>query len=154
MSGDAYIAASYEYYYSHAWRNFGKYDKTTMHTKTKDIWLIMYKGIMLGFLIGFLAIYFVAVEINSSTTSTAEVLVFRRGHVPKSVLAAADEENVEEKSGEQDNEANEEAVNAIPAQKDIFTWRDVVYDIPVKDGTRRLLDHVSGYVKPGTLTAL
>jgi len=106
------------------------------------------------FLIGFLAIYFVAVEINSSTTSTAEVLVFRRGHVPKSVLAAADEENVEEKSGAQDSEANEEAVNAIPAQKDIFTWRDVVYEIPVKDGTRRLLDHVSGYVKPGTLTAL
>ena len=95
-----------------------------------------------------------ATEINSSTTSTAEVLVFRRGHVPASVLASTDEENGQEKGTAQDDEAGGEAVNAIPAQKDIFTWRDVVYDIPVKNGTRRLLDGVSGYVKPGTLTAL
>jgi len=101
-----------------------------------------------------LSIYFVATEINSSTTSTAEVLVFRRGHVPASVLAAADEENGEEKGAAQEGESSEEVVNAIPAQKDIFTWKDVVYDIPVKDGTRRLLDNVSGFVKPGTLTAL
>lgn len=45
-------------------------------------------------------------------------------------------------------------VDAIPPQKDIFTWRNVVYDVPVKEGTRRLLDNVSGWVKPGTLTAL
>jgi ABC-type multidrug transport system ATPase subunit len=39
-------------------------------------------------------------------------------------------------------------------QKDIFTWKDVVYDIEIKGEPRRLLDHVSGWVKPGTLTAL
>ena len=39
-------------------------------------------------------------------------------------------------------------------QKDIFTWRDITYDIEVKGEPRRLLDHVSGWVKPGTLTAL
>ena len=39
-------------------------------------------------------------------------------------------------------------------QKDIFTWRDVTYDIEIKGEPRRLLDHVSGWVKPGTLTAL
>ncbi|KAK3092221.1 hypothetical protein LTR53_019615, partial [Teratosphaeriaceae sp. CCFEE 6253] len=61
VSGDAYIQASYTYSYSHVWRNF---------------------GILLGFLIAFLVFYFVATELNSSTTSTAEVLVFRRGHVP------------------------------------------------------------------------
>ncbi|KAK4153503.1 P-loop containing nucleoside triphosphate hydrolase protein [Chaetomidium leptoderma] len=33
-------------------------------------------------------------------------------------------------------------------------WKDVVYDIDVKEGKRRLLDNVSGWVKPGTLTAL
>jgi ABC-type multidrug transport system ATPase subunit len=42
----------------------------------------------------------------------------------------------------------------IEPQRDIFTWKDVVYDIDVKEGKRRLLDHVSGWVKPGTLTAL
>jgi ABC-type multidrug transport system ATPase subunit len=45
-------------------------------------------------------------------------------------------------------------VNALSPQKDIFTWRNVVYDINIKGEPRRLLDHVSGWVKPGTLTAL
>jgi ATP-binding cassette, subfamily G (WHITE), member 2, PDR len=33
-------------------------------------------------------------------------------------------------------------------------WHDVVYDIKIKSETRRILDHVDGWVKPGTLTAL
>lgn len=36
----------------------------------------------------------------------------------------------------------------------IFHWRDLCYDIPVKGGTRRILNNVDGWVKPGTLTAL
>ncbi|KAF7183039.1 hypothetical protein CNMCM7691_002874 [Aspergillus felis] len=42
----------------------------------------------------------------------------------------------------------------MPEQRSIFTWQDLCYDIPVKGGQRRLLDHVDGWVKPGTLTAL
>lgn len=33
-------------------------------------------------------------------------------------------------------------------------WRGLNYDIPVKGGTRRPLNDVNGWVKPGTLTAL
>ena len=50
--------------------------------------------------------------------------------------------------------AKGDKVNALPPQKDIFTWRNVVYDISIKGEPRRLLDNVSGWVKPGTLTAL
>lgn len=136
VSGDDFIATNYQYYYSHVWRNF---------------------GILLAFLFFFMAIYFVAIELNSSTSNTAEVLVFRRGHVPAYLQkngkdVAADEESTsvaDAKDGAEDG-----AMNAVPAQKDVFTWRDVTYDVPVKEGTRRLLDHVAGYVKPGTLTAL
>ncbi|TKA74913.1 hypothetical protein B0A55_03757 [Friedmanniomyces simplex] len=137
VSGDAYIATSYTYYYSHVWRNF---------------------GILLGFLIGFLVIYFIATELNSSTTSTAEVLVFRRGHVPKYLQASKkggvkdEEDGSPEKAAETAEEGDE--VNAIPPQTDVFTWRDVVYDIEIKGEPRRLLDSVSGWVRPGTLTAL
>lgn len=104
--------------------------------------------------------YFVAVELNSETSSTAEVLVFRRGHVPAYMLdlakgKAKDEElGAAEKKAEAGSKEGGGDVNAIPPQTDIFTWRDVTYDIDIKDGTRRLLDNVSGYVKPGTLTAL
>lgn len=135
VNGDEYLAVSYGYYYSHVWRNF---------------------GILLAFLFGFMAMYFIAVEINSETSSTAEVLVFRKGHVPQYMQdkgKQGDEEAGTTEKGAEVGEKNED-VNAIPPQTDVFTWRDVDYDIPVKEGTRRLLDHVSGFVKPGTLTAL
>ncbi|KAK5652958.1 hypothetical protein OQA88_9437 [Cercophora sp. LCS_1] len=131
VSGDAYIAANYEYSYSHVWRNF---------------------GILIGFLIFFMALYFIAVEMNSSVASTAEALVYQRGKVPGSLLAA------ERKGGDVATEVvhEKEGVNegVIEPQKDVFTWKDVVYDIEIKGEQRRLLDHVSGWVKPGTLTAL
>ncbi|KAH9821366.1 ZEB2-regulated ABC transporter 1-like [Teratosphaeria destructans] len=135
VSGDTYIMAAYQYTYAHVWRNF---------------------GILLGFLFGFMTIYLIATELNSSTTSTAEMLVFRRGHVPAYLdperKKGQDEEaNGTEKTTEEDRNGK---VDAIPEQTDIFTWKDVVYTIPIKDEKRRLLDNVSGYVKPGTLTAL
>jgi ATP-binding cassette subfamily G (WHITE) protein 2 (SNQ2) len=38
---------------------------------------------------------------------------------------------------------------------DIFTWRNVQYNVIIKKGeTRRLLDDISGFVAHGKLTAL
>ncbi|KAK5674043.1 hypothetical protein LTS12_029644, partial [Elasticomyces elasticus] len=61
VSGDAYIQSQYTYTYAHTWRNF---------------------GILVGFWIFFLAVYLFATEMNSATSSKAEFLVFRRGHIP------------------------------------------------------------------------
>lgn len=136
VNGDSYIWANYRYTYEHVWRNF---------------------GILMAFLVGFMAIYFVACELNSSTTSTAEALVFRRGHEPAHLRrnAKSDVENVgEPMSKEMTSDNDGKGMSSIQAQTDIFTWRDVSYDIEIKGEPRRLLDHVSGWVKPGTLTAL
>jgi ABC-type glutathione transport system ATPase component len=138
VNGDAYIEAMYGYTYSHVWRNF---------------------GVLMAFLVGFMAIYFAAVELNSSVTSTAEALVFPRGDIPAHLDPKRKKTDEEETSaagtGAADVDHNASAPrNAIEPQRDIFTWKDVVYDIDVKEGKRRLLDHVSGWVKPGTLTAL
>ncbi|GAB1213678.1 hypothetical protein ATERTT37_002828 [Aspergillus terreus] len=137
VSGDAYIWASYEYTYDHVWRNF---------------------GILIAFLVGFLAIYFVATELNSSTTSTSEVLVFRRGHEPPALKnGGADDEESSSTDAPVPASSDEKAQSELPPlppQRDIFTWRDVSYDIEIKGEPRRLLDNVSGWVKPGTLTAL
>ncbi|KAI8318413.1 hypothetical protein GQ54DRAFT_266942 [Martensiomyces pterosporus] len=35
-----------------------------------------------------------------------------------------------------------------------YTWKHVNYTVPVKGGKRQLLDDISGYIKPGTMTAL
>lgn len=137
VSGDDYIAANFRYSYSHVWRNF---------------------GILIAFLVFFMAIYLAAVELNSSVASTAEALVFRRGRVPKTMEAVnkkdgGDEENTGETQLHRGQNGDGQTA-AIEPQKDIFTWKDVVYDIEIKGKERRLLDHVSGWVKPGTLTAL
>ncbi|KAH8709999.1 ABC multidrug transporter-like protein [Phaeosphaeriaceae sp. PMI808] len=135
VSGDSFIEVAYSYSWSHVWRNF---------------------GILWAFLIFFMITYFIAVEINSSTSNTAEQLVFQRGHVPaylqKGGKKLADEESNSATNANQTDGAGD--VSAIEEQKGIFTWRDVVYDIEIKGEPRRLLDHVSGFVKPGSMTAL
>lgn len=130
VNGDDFIAANYDYHYSHVWRNL---------------------GILFAFMFGFMTIYFVAVELNSSTSSTAEALVFQRGHVP-AYLKDGKKPELTEGEPVKKEETNNDV--KIPPQKDIFTWRNVVYDIHIKEEQRRLLDNVSGWVKPGTLTAL
>ncbi|KAJ5306099.1 hypothetical protein N7508_005114 [Penicillium antarcticum] len=135
VNGDRYIQLNYDYSYSHVWRNF---------------------GILIAFLVGFMLIYFVACELNSATTSTAEALVFRRGHEPPSLQNhGSDVENSKEGVvAERTTTSDDKGMGAIQPQTDVFTWRDVSYDIEIKGEPRRLLDNVSGWVKPGTLTAL
>ncbi|KAJ5566187.1 hypothetical protein N7535_007825 [Penicillium sp. DV-2018c] len=137
VNGDRYIQLNYSYSYSHVWRNF---------------------GILMAFLVGFMVIYFVACELNSSTTSKAESLVFRRGHEPASLRqgpkSGSDVEATEQIKAQPAAGSDDKGMSAIKAQTDTFTWRDVSYDIQIKGEPRRLLDNVSGWVKPGTLTAL
>ncbi|CAO2652844.1 Nn.00g022550.m01.CDS01 [Neocucurbitaria sp. VM-36] len=135
VSGDSFIEVSYQYKWSHVWRNL---------------------GILWAFLIFFMMTYFIAVEINSSTSNTAEQLVFQRGHVPAYMQKDGKRSSDEETDGATKPGEHEGAgdLSAIEEQKGVFTWRDVVYDIEIKGEPRRLLDHVSGYVKPGTMTAL
>ena len=139
VSGDDFVQAAYEYSYSHLGRNF---------------------GIIITFVLFFLAVYLVASELNSSTTSAAELLVFRRGHVPRQIHHAEKHgRSSDEESALQVNKVtaeNEQGTSpgVLPVQKGIFTWRNVVYDISIRGEQRRLLDNVSGFVKPGSLTAL
>lgn len=50
--------------------------------------------------------------------------------------------------------STEEEAKNIEKQTSIFHWKDVCFDVPIKGETRQILDHVDGWVKPGTLTAL
>ncbi|KAF2814193.1 ATP-binding cassette transporter [Mytilinidion resinicola] len=140
VSGDSWVEASYQYSYSHIWRNL---------------------GILIAFGIFFMFTYLFATEFNTSASSTADLLVFRSGHAPRGSKRR-------QRSNASDTESNRRASIAsrladdkemeefaIAPQKEVFTWRNVCYDITVKGGKqRRLLDRVSGFVSPGTLTVL
>ncbi|OJJ66373.1 hypothetical protein ASPBRDRAFT_201001 [Aspergillus brasiliensis CBS 101740] len=131
VSGDDFLSVSYGYEYSHLWRNF---------------------GILCAFLIAFLSLYLVLTEVNSLTSSTAESLVFRHGHIPAALEKSANDPKAANLGAIQGQETAEETV--MPPHQDTFMWREVCYDIEIKKEKRRLLDNVSGWVEPGTLTAL
>ncbi|PGH06745.1 hypothetical protein GX51_02186 [Blastomyces parvus] len=140
VSGDAWVESQYGYKYSHLWRNLG--------------FIFAFQGF-------FYVVYLFATQMNTSAGSSAEYLVFRRGNVPQYMLEQQDEENDKvvrpddlAVAAPQDGANGEDTTKVLPPQTDIFTWRNVVYDITIKGEPRRLLDHVSGWVRPGTLTAL
>lgn len=136
VSGDRYMAESYGYSNAHKWRNF---------------------GILLGFMIFFMACTLITSELVASARSKGEVLVFRRGHTP-ATLSKDHPDDVE--NGTRQTRRNKQTQNdggteaKMAKQTSIFHWRNVCYDVQIKTETRRILDHVDGWVKPGTLTAL
>ena len=94
-------------------------------------------------------------DMISAQKSKGEVLVYQRGAIPADMEARKDDIEtgyVSEKSGSGSRDGKEE-VN-IQRQTSIVSWKDVTYDIKIKGEERRILDHVDGWVKPGTLTAL
>ncbi|KAL4802779.1 ABC-2 type transporter-domain-containing protein [Aspergillus unguis] len=134
VSGDRFIKYNYHYYYSHVWRNY---------------------GILVAFMVFFTCLYLVATELRTGTVSQAEALLFRPGHGPRH-LRNGDVESPAEGSvvatGGPEKETGK--VIHLPKQTDVLSWKGLDYNIPVHEGTRKLLDDVNGWVKPGTLTAL
>lgn len=104
-------------------------------------------------MIFFFAVYLVATEFISSDKSKAEALVFRPGHAPVHLQTKPDAEGGAMLINRLEVTQTQDTIR-LPEQKDVFSWKAVNYNIPVKEGTRRLLDDVNGWVKPGSLTAL
>ncbi|OBZ88633.1 ABC transporter G family member 21 [Choanephora cucurbitarum] len=62
-------------------------------------------------------------------------------------------EETEESQLKQTTKHEEQDMEAV-SDGTTFSWHNINYTVPVKGGTRQLLDNVSGIVKPGHLTAL
>ncbi|KAK2751121.1 hypothetical protein FQN57_000196 [Myotisia sp. PD_48] len=150
VEGSDYIFTNYTYTRAHLWRNF---------------------GIIIAFLVLFIALTMIGAELqNSSHGSThggAAVTVFMRDQVPKSLkqeLKGSKKRSSRDlEVGEKDTTAlnspessssGEDEIKAFAKSSSIFTWQNVAYIIPYKGGEKKLLQNVSGYVKPGRLTAL
>jgi hypothetical protein len=117
-------------------------------------------GVLIAFIVILLGTYLVAAESVTAKKSKGEVLVFPRGKVPAALkglvqenVEASDQATVAEKlqaSGDQ----KPADTSIIQKQTAILHFEDVCYDIKIKKEERRILDHVDGWVKPGTLTCL
>ncbi|KAL2840520.1 ABC-2 type transporter-domain-containing protein [Aspergillus pseudoustus] len=137
VQGTEFVRSSYNYLNSHRWRNFG---------------IIIALAIFLCFC------HLVASEIVSAQRSKGEVLVFRRGKAQKA-RAKRQQDDEEKTAGPaiRSDKVSEEGprdIAGVEKQSSIFHWEDVTYDIKIKKEDRRILDHVDGWIRPGTLTAL
>ncbi|KAI5963216.1 uncharacterized protein KGF55_003008 [Candida pseudojiufengensis] len=145
--GDDYLFLSYTYKFDHVWRNL---------------------GILIGFLAFFLTITCLGTEYIKPISGGGDSLLFLRGKVPNRVVLTEEERHGQDmESGpavsqlddrecsiqEQENSVNDDNVDEFKV-KDVFIWRNVDYIIPYDGKERKLLDNVSGYCIPGTLTAL
>ncbi|KAM0791176.1 hypothetical protein ACM66B_005660 [Microbotryomycetes sp. NB124-2] len=147
--GADYLQAVYGYTYANAWRNL---------------------GIIIGFWIFFLIVNLVTSEFQRDESASGGVVVFKRGAAPKELQDAIEGKGLSSDPEKNEGEApapqrigeaqspvddkREDAANNIERATDIFTWRNVCYDIEIKGQPRRLLDNVSGFVMPGKMTCL
>ena len=136
VSGDNYLNSQFQYSHAHKWRNF---------------------GILIAFMLFFTFTYLVAAEFVSEKKSKGEVLVFQRGRKPAQFKdSKKDDPEAGPRVGPTATNASRptEKGAQIEASNSVFHWGDVCYDVKIKKENRRILDHVDGWVKPGTLTAL
>ncbi|KAK6505277.1 hypothetical protein TWF481_007186 [Arthrobotrys musiformis] len=136
VSGTAYIQTTFGFHEHHKWRNF---------------------GILVLFAVALMACHLLTSEIVSSERSRGEVKVFKRG---KSHKSKAKREHQDEETGKpalpsyQGHDDDAAVKQPVGKQSSIFHWEDVCYEVQVKGESRVILDHVDGWIKPGTLTAL
>ncbi|CAM9010933.1 unnamed protein product [Wickerhamomyces anomalus] len=143
VSGDRYLEIQFNFKYSNLWRNF---------------------GIVIAFFVVFLAINAISTEFKRPVKGGGDHLYFKRGgkssdkilmqHESKNSDIETGVTNSQDNDLKSSNSSDELDVFEGLGSKSIFAWQNVDYVIPYKGSTRKLLDNVQGYVKPGTLTAL
>ncbi|GIZ44791.1 hypothetical protein CKM354_000797800 [Cercospora kikuchii] len=137
VQGARYVQTSFQYVNSDKWRNF---------------------GILVGFASGLAALHLVVSELVAAKRSKGEILVSKRRKpaVARARLSHSDEEKASEStfSAGTDDSGSPSASEGVQRQTAIFHWQNVCYEVMVKGQARTILDHVDGWVKPGTLTAL
>lgn len=129
----------------HLWRNF---------------------GVIIAYGVAYLLVTVIAAEFLSFARGGGGALVFKRSKRSKAIAKqSSGNDNDEEKVQKPENEAAlsagelkssdaEQPVESLSSSERIFTWSNIEYTVPYGNGTRKLLNNVSGYAKPGIMIAL
>lgn len=109
-------------------------------------------GIVAAIIVFFLALNVVAGEFVRHGMGGNQAKVFQKPNAERKKLNDELLRKREEKRKARGEESDSSDLNI--KSESILTWEDLCYEVPIPGGTRQLLDHVFGYVKPGQLTAL
>lgn len=105
-------------------------------------------SIIFGFWFAFMIIQAIAVDRQKDPLASGGATIFKRGAIP--AVDSLDASSL----GPSERPDEKTVAKSSRNLGNTFAWEDVVYEVPVEGGTRRLLNKVTGYVRPGTLTAL
>lgn len=130
IPGSAYIEHGFSYSPGLMWRNW---------------------GIVMAIIVFFLIMNIVSGEMVRHGMAGNTAKVFQKPNAERNKL---NEELRRKKEEKRQKQAEESDSDLNIKSESVLTWENLCYDVPVPGGTRRLLDHVFGYVKPGELTAL
>ena len=141
VSGDSYLKVSFDFSRSHLWRNW---------------------GIVVCITVTYIIITAVASELLTFVGGGGGAMIFKRSKKSEKNVKFANEPTDEEKGdkGQDMSASSSGSGNADPGLENVlkgesvFTWENVSYTVPYMGGQRKLLNNVSGYVKPGLLIAL
>lgn len=121
-------------------------------------------GICIAWWLVFTACTAIAMERANGHSSSKSSLVFKRGKESKNTSSLLRKAADEEKAGSPGSAGGSSASSTTQAVDDqdlnlarnesIFTWDHLSYTVNVPGGQRKLLDDITGWVKPGQLGAL
>lgn len=139
VNGDDYLAAQFGFYYSHVWRNFGILCLFTIAFVILTCWLSE------------------ALEWELDSAGPIQYASSGWFQRKKKVIQEADEEKAPVPTDP--NAAPIAYMEGNPGQtltatESTFTWADLELNVQIGKESRKLLNGVCGYCKPGTLTAL
>ena len=130
VSGSAYISEGFSYNPGELWRNW---------------------GIVVALIVTFLCLNVFFGEMVRYGMAGNSFKVFARPNKERKALNA---QLLEKRDARRQDRSNEAGSDVTIKSESVLTWEDLNYDVPVPGGTRRLLNSVYGYVRPGELTAL
>ncbi|KAH6894483.1 ABC-2 type transporter-domain-containing protein [Thelonectria olida] len=130
IKGSDYIAQGFSYFPGDLWRNW---------------------GIIMALIVFFLILNVVLGEFIKYGMGGNSFKVYVKPNKERKVL---NEKLIETRDARRKDKSNEVGSDLTIKSESILTWENLNYDVPVPGGTRRLLNNVFGYVRPGELTAL
>lgn len=143
VAGSAYLDTSFSYTRSHLWRNW---------------------GVVIAFCVLYILVTAIAAEVFSFTGAGGGAIIFKKTKKAKNIVQEESKDVDEEKtapaaaidSSNSSGTANEkdDIAGEIAQSTSVFTFENVEYTVPYQGGTRKLLNKVNGYVKPGMMVAL
>lgn len=128
----------------HLWRNF---------------------GVVIAFTVLYILITVIATEKLSFVRGGGGALVFKRSQRTEKLAKESHKINDEEKlkqigdstsvsSGGPPSPEGNGALKSLSTSERIFTWSNLEYTVPYGNGTKKILNGVNGYAKPGLMIAL